>query len=81
MNNILSGQEEEMEGCLSLSPLAFQIPKSVLVRKATLQDGEEAKTLNLNARFIKRMPPSGTAVRIKAAKKFITAIEVRHEND
>ena len=70
-----------MEGCISISPQAFQIPKSVLIRKATLQDGEETRTLNLNARFVSRMPPSGTAVRIKTAKKFITAIEVRHEND
>ena len=81
MNNVLSGREEEMEGRLAVSPMAFQIPKSVLIRRVTLTDGEETKTLNLNARWVKLMPANGTAVRVKTAKKFITAIEVPHEND
>ena len=77
MKSILNGEEEEeMEGRLSLTPAAFQIPKGILVRKAALDTEGETRALNLDARFVKKMPPEGTRVRVRVVRKFITAIEV-----
>ncbi len=78
MKSILNGEEEALEGRISLSPAAFQIPKGILARKAALQaEGEEeARKLNIDARFVKKLPPDGTRVRVRTVRKFITAIEV-----
>lgn len=76
MKSILAGMEEEMEGRLSLTSAAFQIPKGILARKVSLAEEEETRTLNLDARFIKKLPPDGTMVRVRVVRKFITAIEV-----
>ncbi len=76
MKSILSGEEEAMEGMITLNPAAFQIPKGILARKVSLADGEEKHTLNLDARFIKKLPPDGTRVRVRVVRKFITAFEV-----
>ena len=77
MKSILDGEEAEMEGRITLTSAAFQIPKSILARKVTLAGEEEdARTLNLDARFAKKLPPDGTRVRVRTVRKFITAIEV-----
>ena len=76
MKSILNGEEEEMEGRLSLTSAAFQIPKGILVRKAALDTEGETRALNLDARFVKKLPPEGTRVRVRVVRKFITAIEV-----
>ena len=37
---------------------------------------EEARRLNIDDRFVKKLPPDGTRVRVRVVRKFITAIEV-----
>ena len=78
MKSILGGAEEELEGRLSLSPAAFQIPKGILARKISLavEGEEEPRKLNIDDRLVKKLPPDGTRVRIRTVRKFITAIEV-----
>lgn len=78
MKSILGGEEEETEGRISLSPAAFQIPKGILARKAalTVEGEEENRMLNIDSRFVKKLPPDGTRVRVRTVRKFITAVEV-----
>ena len=76
MKSILGGEEEELEGNLTLTRDAFQIPKGILVRKAMLTQEDETRTLNLDARYVQQLPPPGTRVRVRIVRKFITAIEV-----
>ena len=78
MKSILGGEEEEMEGSLSLTPAAFQIPKGILARKVSLmvEGEEEARKLNIDDRLVKKLPTDGTRVRVRTVRKFITAIEV-----
>lgn len=68
--------EEHHTGTLTVSKDGFQIPGSIVVRKARLQTEAETLTLNLNARFAARMPAPGTPVRVTVKKKFITHLEV-----
>lgn len=63
------------EGEISLSPVEFQIPKSISIQKVTLKDGEHTETLSVNAKFAKALSQSGR-VRVKSAKGYITGIEV-----
>ena len=76
IRGLLDAPEEHYTGTLTVSKEGFQIPGSVVVRKARLQTEEETLTLNLNARFASRMPAAGTPVRVTVKKKFITHWEV-----
>lgn len=76
IRGLLDAPEETYVGQLTVSKEGFQIPGSIVVRKARLQTGEETLTLNLNARFAARMPAPGTLVRLTVKRKFIIAVEV-----
>lgn len=76
IRGLLDATEETYTGTLTVSKEGFQIPGSVVVRKARLQTEEETLTLNLNIRFSSRMPAPGTPVRVTVKKKFITQWEV-----
>ena len=76
IRGLLDAPEEHYTGTLTVSKEGFQIPGSVVVRKARLQTEEETLTLNLNSRFASRMPAPGTPVRVTVKKKFITRWEV-----
>ena len=79
MAGILADETEaEYEGVLRLSPGAFQIPKSIAVRKVSIQQDEDNISLNIDARLARRLPPDGTSVRVMTVRKYITAFEVRH---
>lgn len=80
MKHMLSGEPEEYEGRIRISPAVIQIPRSILVRKVFLTDGEETRTLYLDHRLIRRMPENGTPVRVQTVKKYITAWEALDEN-
>ncbi len=69
---------EEYEGTLRLSPGAFQIPKSIAVRRATLINGEESVTLSIDAAYARRLPPDGSFLRVQTVRKYITGYEVLH---
>ncbi len=76
ITSILNGEAEEMEGRLALTSACFQIPKGILVRKAALESDGEKRSLNVDERMKKRLPPEGTRVRVRVVRKFITAFEV-----
>ena len=76
IRGLLDATGERYTGTLTISKEGFQIPGSVVVRKARLQTEEESLTLNLNARFAARMPAPGTTVQVTVKKKFIIALEV-----
>lgn len=76
IRGLLDAPEETYVGQLTVSKEGFQIPGSIVVRKARLQTDEETLTLNLNARFAARMPAPGTTVQVTVKKKFIIALEV-----
>ena len=76
---IITEESTDYEGVLRLSPGAFQIPKSILVRRATLTNGEESVTLSIDAALARRLPPDGSLVRVQTVRKYITGYEVLHE--
>ena len=80
MEGILNGAEENWEGRLTVSPATFRIPKSIVIRKVRLTDGEEKVSLNVDARFAKGLPKNGSWVRVKTVRKYITAVEACDEN-
>lgn len=69
---------EEYEGTLRLSPGAFQIPKSIAVRKVTLTNGEESVTLSIDAAYARLLPPDGSFLQVQTVRKYITGYEVLH---
>ena len=76
---IIAEETTEYEGVLRLSPGAFQIPRSIAVRRATLTNGEESVTLSIDAALARRLPPDGSLVRVQTVRKYITGYEVLHE--
>lgn len=80
MAGILACKEgETLEGKLTVSPDGFQIPKSIVVHKAALTDGENTLTLNVNEQAMGKLPPNGTRVRLRAVRRYITGIEPLEE--
>ena len=75
---IITEESTDYEGVLRLSPGAFQIPKSILVRRATLTNDEESVTLSIDAAFARRLPPDGSFLRVQTVRKYITGYEVLH---
>lgn len=76
---IITEESAEYEGVLRLSPGAFQIPRSIAVRRATLTNGEESVTLSIDAGLARRLPPNGSLVRVQTVRKYVTGYEVLHE--
>lgn len=76
MQSLLETPCETCTGLLSVSGYSFQIPGSIVVRKARLKTPEETLSLNLNDRFAAKLPPDGTPVRVTTARSFITGVEV-----
>lgn len=79
IQNTLDAPAEEFEGFWHLGAETLQIPRSIAIRKAYLTDGEETTALNVNARYADRMPPEGSRVRVRAARRYLFAYEVRDE--
>ncbi|MBE5792207.1 MAG: hypothetical protein IJN21_04425 [Clostridia bacterium] len=75
MEHIIKEEKHSSEGYISLSPMEFQIPKSISIRKLTLTDGENIETLSVNSRFAGALAKSGY-VRVQHAKGYVTGIEV-----
>ncbi len=75
MEHILKEEKFSFEGEITLSPMEFQIPKSISIRKITLTDTENVQTLSVNSRFVGLIPNAGR-VRVLYAKGYVTGIEV-----
>ena len=76
LEGLLSRDPTILEGRFTLTDAAFRIPKSVRVRAISLETEEGTQALNLDEEWTGFAPPDGSLVRVRAARKFITGIEV-----
>lgn len=76
LEGLLDQEPSVREGRFFLTADSFQIPKSVRVRRARLEDGDEFLPLNLDEAWVSRAPANGSLVRVQTVRKFITGIEV-----
>ena len=79
IEHLAEAEETEYTGILKKDPLLFRIPGSVIVQKIRLSQGEETVTLNIDARKRNLLPETGTPVRVRCRRSFITAFEALHE--
>lgn len=75
IEHIINEEKDTAEGEISVSPMEFPIPKSISIRKVTLEDGGNIQTLSICSRCADALPKSGR-VRVQSAKGYITGIEV-----
>ena len=76
MDMLRSGERTELEGVLTLTRDTIRVPRSVLVRRAILETGEERPALlNVDERWAHRMPPDGAKVRVTAVHSYIAGTE------
>jgi len=68
--------EETYEGVLTIHRDSFRIPKSVTVRKATLDTADGPVSLSVSAALAGQFPANGSKVRVLTVRKFIVAYEV-----
>lgn len=73
---MLAEQPETLQGMITLHRESFRIPKSVTVRKVTLETDEGSLSLSVNASLAHLLPANGSAVRVNTVRKFITGCEV-----
>ena len=76
IGGMFSAPAETLEGVLTIHKESFRIPKSVTVRKATLETAEGPLSLNISAGLLHKMPKNGTRVRLTAVRRYITGCEV-----
>lgn len=76
MEHILKEETSSFEGQISVSPVVFNIPKSIEIQKVTLKNDEEEKTFSIHSRYASLLPANGKIVRVKTAKGYITQAEV-----
>ena len=70
------GEKEILEGVLRVTGTSLRIPKSVRVRRVFLDTGEERPALlNVDERWVSRMPPDGTRVRAAAVHGYIAGVD------
>jgi len=76
MAGMFSAETETWVGVLTVHKDSFHIPKSVTVRKATLETAEGPLPLSVSAGLVSKLPKNGTAVRVTTVRKYITGYEV-----
>ena len=81
LDMLLQGEKEFREGRLTLTRDTIRIPKSIEIRKVLLDTGEEEPArLNLDERWVSRMPRDGSRVRLALAHSYIAGVEVLEES-
>lgn len=77
IRSMLDEEQETFEGVLSLSPMRFTIPRSIVIRKVrlTVAGEDEPVSLSVNAMMARYLPANGTPVRVLTARKYIIAVE------
>ena len=77
LDMLLQGEKTFREGRITLTRETIRIPKSIRIRKVLLDAGEEEPArLNLDERWISRMPPDGSQVRLALAHSYIAGVEI-----
>lgn len=76
IGGMFSAPSETYEGVLTVHKDSFRIPKSVTVRKATLETAEGPVALSVSAGLVHKLPKNGSALRVTTVRKYITGYEV-----
>ena len=76
LDMLLQGEKMFREGRITLTRESIRIPKSIRIRKVLLDTGdEEPARLNLDERWVSRIPPDGSLVRLALAHSYIAGVE------
>ena len=76
LSMLLAGEKDFRTGRLTLTRDSIQIPKSIRIRKVLLDTGEgEPARLNLDERWISRLPGDGSLVRLALVHSYIAGVE------
>lgn len=76
MAGMFSAPGESYEGVLTVHRDSFHIPRSVTVRKATLETAQGPVSLSVSAGLVHKLPKNGSALRVTTVRKYITGYEV-----
>jgi len=76
IGGMFSAESEAYEGTLTVHRESFHIPKSVTVRKATLETADGPLSLSVSAGLVHKLPKNGSTVRVTTVRKYITGYEV-----
>lgn len=80
MGMLLEGEKDFREGRVTVTRESIQIPRSIRIRKVLLDaGGEEPERLNLDERWVSRMPPDGSRVRLAVTHTYIAGAEILEE--
>ena len=80
LERLREGETETREGILQTVTDVFRVPKSIRICRVTLDDGKgEPVRLSLDEKWISRMPPDGTRVRVTVSHSYITGVETLAE--
>ena len=77
LDMLREGEKDFREGTLTLTRDSVQIPKSIRIRKVLLDTGEASpQRLNLDEKWIPRLPPDGSKVRLALIHSYIAGAEL-----
>jgi len=79
-----NGEKTILEGRLKVTGDSFRIPKSVRVRRVLLETGEADERpvmLNVDERWVDRMPQDGSGIRAAAVHSYIAGVETVEPSD
>ena len=76
LDMLQKGEKEFRTGRLTLTRDSIQIPKSIRIRKVLLDSGEgDPARLNLDERWVSRLPRDGSLVRLALVHSYIAGVE------
>ena len=76
LDMLLKGEKEILSGRMTLTRESISIPKSIRIRKILLDTGEEEpKRLNLDERWVSRLPADGSLVNLAVVHSYIAGVE------
>ena len=80
LDMLLQGEKETCTGRMTLTRESISIPKSIRIRKVLLDTGkEEPKRLNLDERWVSRLPADGSMVNLTVVHSYIAGVETLEE--
>ena len=80
LDMLLKGEKEIITGRMTLTRESISIPKSIRIRKVLLDTGEgEPKRLNLDERWVSRLPADGSLVNLAVTHSYIAGVETLEE--
>ena len=76
LDMLQKGEKDFRTGRLTLTRDSIQIPKSIRIRKVLLDSGEDDPArLNLDERWVSRLPRDGSLVRLALVHSYIAGVE------